>query len=82
MTPEETARNLKGPNNNGLCARTVSNRLREAGIRARRPYVGLPLTRDQHQRRMNWLQRNTWGVFYDPLEVCVVRRVPISVVPF
>ena len=62
QTPEETARNIRGPHNNRICRRTVSNRIREAGIRARRPYVGLPLTRAR-QRRMDWLQRHHPGLF-------------------
>ena len=35
QTPEETAKNIRGPHINGICRRTVSNRLHEAGIRAR-----------------------------------------------
>jgi hypothetical protein len=33
----------------------VRNRLREFGLRARRPYIGFPLTRARRTRRMAWL---------------------------
>jgi hypothetical protein len=33
----------------------VRNRLREFGLRARRPYIGFPLTRPRRPRRMAWL---------------------------
>jgi transposase len=62
QTRDQTARTLRGLNNNRLCARTVSNRLREADIRVRQAYTGLPLTRARHQWRMNWLHHRP-GVF-------------------
>lgn len=37
-----------------ICARTVRNRLRAARLRARRPYVGVPLTIRHRQARLNW----------------------------
>ena len=37
-----------------VCARTVRNRLRSARLRARRPYVGIPLTRAHRHARLNW----------------------------
>ena len=37
-----------------ICARTVRNRLRAARLRGRRPYVGVPLTRDHRRARLNW----------------------------
>ena len=33
----------------------MRNRLREFGLRARRPYIGFPLTRARRARRMAWL---------------------------
>jgi hypothetical protein len=33
----------------------VRNRLREFGLRARRPYIGFPFTRARRARRMAWL---------------------------
>ena len=37
-----------------LCAKTVRNRLRAARLHGRRPYVGVPLTRDHRRARLNW----------------------------
>ena len=33
----------------------MRNRLREFGLRGRRPYIGFPLTRARRTRRMAWL---------------------------
>lgn len=40
-----------------ISEKTIRNRLRHFGIRARRPYVGLPLTDRRRGVRLNWLQR-------------------------
>ncbi|XP_060075272.1 putative per-hexamer repeat protein 5 [Ylistrum balloti] len=41
----------------------VRNRLRVNGLRARRPYVGLPLTLARRQRRLAWLQAHSPRIF-------------------
>ena len=43
QTAEQTAATIRGRNNVRISAKTVRNCLREGGIRARRPYVGLVL---------------------------------------
>ena len=55
--------NIRGLHNNRMCARTVRKRLREFGIRARRPYVGLVLNQQRRQRRMTWLLAHDPGNF-------------------
>ena len=49
----ETARAVRG-RRGPLAPNTVRNRLANAGLRARRPYVGLPLTRQRRLRRLQW----------------------------
>ena len=41
--------------NRHIHPKTVRNRLHEFGLRARRPYIGFPLTRARRARRMAWL---------------------------
>ena len=41
--------------NRQISPKTVGSRLPEIGLRARRPYVGLPLTQARRLRRMAWL---------------------------
>ena len=50
VTATETASNTVGNHNRHNHPKTVRNRLREVGLRARRPYVGLSLTREGHTR--------------------------------
>ena len=50
LTATETALNTVGTHNRQISPKTVGSRLREIGLRARRPYVGLPLTQ---ARRLN-----------------------------
>ena len=45
LTATETALNTVGTHNRQISPKTVGSRLREIGLRARRPYVGLPLTK-------------------------------------
>ena len=45
LTATETAVNTVGSHNRRIHPKTVRNRLREFGLRARRPNVGLPLNR-------------------------------------
>lgn len=59
--PRETAENIRGIHNNRISTRTVRNRLRDFGIRARRPYVGLVLNQQRRQRRMAWLNAHSPG---------------------
>ena len=52
LTATETALNTVGTHNRQISPKTVGSRLREIGLRARRPYVGLPLT--QARRCVVW----------------------------
>ena len=52
LTAIETALNTVGTHNRQISPKTVGSRLREIGLRARRPYVGLPLTQARRLRRM------------------------------
>lgn len=63
LTPTETAQNTPGIHNNRISRDTVLNRLRKFGLRARRPYVGLPLTRQRRMARMDWLHQHRPNVF-------------------
>ena len=51
-----TARVTPGTHNPSICAQTVRNRLREAGLRACRPVVRKVLTRHPWQQRRLWAQ--------------------------
>ena len=53
-----TARTIIGTHGRPISARTVRNRLREAGLRCRRPYYGIVLTPRHRQRRLEWVRRN------------------------
>ena len=55
LTATEIALNTVGTHNRQISPKTVGSRLREIGLRARRPYVGLPLTQARRLRRMAWL---------------------------
>jgi hypothetical protein len=44
-----------GNHNRHIHPKTVRNRLHEFGLRARRPYIGFPLTRARRACRMAWL---------------------------
>ena len=55
LTATETALNTVGMHNRQISPKTVGSRLSEIGLRARRPYVGLPLTQARRLRRMGWL---------------------------
>lgn len=55
--PTRTARNTPGRGQARISARTVRRRLRAAGLRCRRPYVGARLTPNHRLRRLNWAQR-------------------------
>ena len=55
VTATETALTTVGNHNRHIHPKTVRNRLREFGLRARRPYIGFPLTRAHRKSRMAWL---------------------------
>ena len=55
LTAKKTAVNTVGSHNRRIHPKTVRNRLREFGLRARRPNVGLPLNREHRARRMAWV---------------------------
>jgi transposase len=55
VTATETALTMVGNHNRHFHPKTVRNQLREFGLRAHRPYIGFPLTRERRARRMAWL---------------------------
>jgi hypothetical protein len=55
VTAAETALTTVGNHNRHIHPKTVRNRLHEFGLQASRPYIGFPLTRAHHARRMVWL---------------------------
>jgi transposase len=55
VTATETALTTVGNHNRHIHPKTVRNRLRGFGLRARRPYIGFPLTRVRRTRRMSSL---------------------------
>ena len=59
LTATETALNTVGTHNQQI----IGSRLREIGLRARRPYVGLPLTQARRLRRMTWLTAHAPRLF-------------------
>ena len=63
LTATETALNTVGMHNRQISPKTVGSRLREIGLRARRPYVGLPLTQASRLRRMAWLTAHAPRLF-------------------
>jgi hypothetical protein len=55
----------------------VRNGLREFGLRARRPYIGLPLTRARRACRMAWLAAHGSRKF--PMETGLFHRcIPVN----
>ena len=63
LTATETALNTVGTHYRLISPKTVGCRLREIGLRARRPYVGLPLTQARSLRRMAWLTAHAPRLF-------------------
>ena len=59
----ETAQVTLGMHSNRISADTVRNRLREFGLRPRRPYVGMPLIPRRRQVRMAWLTQHRQNLF-------------------
>ena len=62
-TAVETAQVTPGTHNNRISADTVRNRLREFGLRPRRPHVGMPLTPRRRQVRKAWLTQHRPNLF-------------------
>ena len=63
LTATETALNTVGTHNRQISPKTVGSRLREIGLLARRPYIGLPLTQARRLRRMAWLTAHAPRLF-------------------
>ena len=57
-TATSTAHTTVGHHGRHVSPQTVINRLRESGLRARRPYVGLVLTRRHRQHRLRWARQH------------------------
>ena len=71
LTTVETARNTIGRTNNRISAQTARRRLRERGVWARRPYVGIVLLQRHRLQRLRLarqqLRRNRliwWNIFF------------------
>ena len=62
-TAVETALVTPGTHNNRISPDTVRNRLREFGLRTRRPYVGMQLTAQRRQVSLNWLTQHRPNLF-------------------
>ena len=62
-TAVETALVTPGTHNNRISPDTVRNRLREFGLGPRRPYVGMQLTPQRRQVRLNWLTQHRPNLF-------------------
>jgi hypothetical protein len=62
----DTARRTPGIRNNRISDQTVRNRLRQSGLRSRRPLKGMELKRQHRIARLQWARahlrwrRNTW----------------------
>ena len=63
FTATETALNTVGTHNRQISPKTVGSRLREIGLRAHRPYLGLPLTQAPSLRHMAWLTAHAPRLF-------------------
>ena len=63
LTATETALNTVDTHNQQISLKTVGSRLREIGLRACRPYIGLPLTQAHRLRRMAWLTAHAPRLF-------------------
>lgn len=53
-----TATEVRGTHNDRISAQTVRNRLRAAGLTARRPYYGLPLSGARRHARLVWVNQH------------------------
>ena len=59
LTASEITNNIIGSHNHHIHPDTFRNRLHVSGLRAQRPYVGLPLTPARRQRRLAWLRAHS-----------------------
>lgn len=79
LSATETARNTLGAHNRQISADTVRRRLKEVGLRARRPYRGVILTPRHRRARLVWARRHLrltgadWGkvLFTDESRFCL-----------
>ena len=62
-TATRTAAETPGRHNNRISAKTVVRRLRENGIRARRPHVGMVLDQRRRRNRLNWGNNHRHGAW-------------------
>ena len=62
-TAIEMALVMPGTHNNRIRPITVRNRLREFGLRPRWPHVGMQLTPQRRQFRLNWLTQHRPNLF-------------------
>ena len=66
VTAVDTARRTPGIRNNRISDQTVRNRLRQSGLRSRRPLKGMELKRRHSIARLQWARarlrwrQNTW----------------------
>ncbi len=63
LSATTTAVEIPGRANNHISAKTVIRRLREHGLRARRPYVGVVLNARRRIRRRTWADNHHRGVW-------------------
>ncbi|GFW73948.1 transposable element Tcb1 transposase [Trichonephila clavipes] len=60
-----------------VSARTIRRRLKQSGLSARRPLLGLPLTQNHRRRRRQWCDERIWVakwnevVFTDESRICL-----------
>lgn len=75
----ETAVTVQGLHNISVSRETVRRRLKDAGIRARRPVIGLPLTLPRRAVRLQWARQHRgwrapqWNSAFDIVHVPPVR---------
>ena len=58
MSARKVATRLRAATRTRVSAQTIRRRLYRGRLRARRPYVGVPLTRRHRQDRMNWAKNH------------------------
>jgi transposase len=92
VTAVDTGRRTPGIRNNRISDQTVRNRLRQSGVRSRRPLKGMELKRRHTIARLQWARarlwwrRNTWQniLFSDEskfnFKIVVVGNVSLMVV--
>ena len=58
MSARKVANQLRATTRTRVSAQTIRQRLYQGRLRARRPYVGVPLTRRHRQDRVNWARNH------------------------